>query len=130
MIEVTWYNLIFFHVFRRYYKNGRYRNDIPWLTASVIVGMSSLLYLLTAIVLIYYFANGEMPELDKRYALPIGVAFVALNCLWFIGDDRYLRIFDEFKESYLKDRFTEILSWFYIFAAYVFFILIIVNLRI
>ncbi|WP_162056336.1 hypothetical protein [Pontibacter pamirensis] len=127
---MTWYNLIFFHVFKRYYKSGRFKNDIPWLTASGIVGMSSLLYLFTIAAFVYFFAKGEMPEVDKKYALPSGVAFLALNWFWFIGGNKYLEIFDNFKERYLRDKFTETLSWVYIFGAYFLFILMILSLKI
>lgn len=126
---MTWYNLIFFHVFKRYYKNGMYKNDIPWLTASGIVGTSSLLYLFTFADLAYYLSNGEMPEFDKKYILPSGFAFVGLHWLWFIGGSRYLKIFENFKERYLRDKLTETLSWVYIFGAYVTFIMMIVCLR-
>lgn len=126
---MTWYNLVFFHVFKRYYKNGRYKNDIPWLTASVIVGMSSMFYLFTFTYLTYFFANGEMLELDKKSFLTLGISFVVLNWLWFTGGNRYLMIFDNFKERYLRDKLTETLSWVYVFGAYAAFILMIVILR-
>ena len=126
---MTWYNLIFFHVFKRYYKNGRYKNDVPWLTAAGIVGVSSLLYLFTITALTYYFTKGEMPDVDKKYALPLGVAFIALNWFWFTGGSRYLKIFENFKERYLRDKLTETLSWVYILGAYVTFILMIVYLK-
>ncbi|MCJ8167106.1 hypothetical protein MKJ04_19850 [Pontibacter sp. E15-1] len=126
---MTWYNLIFFHVFKRYYKNGRYGNDIPWLTASGIVGVSSQLYLFTFTALVYFYTYGEMPELEKKYLLSLGFVFVALNWLWFIGGNRYLKIFDNFKERYLRDKFTETLSWVYVLGAYVAFILMVLTLK-
>ncbi|MBB6611037.1 hypothetical protein H7F15_08315 [Pontibacter sp. Tf4] len=126
---MAWYNLIFFHVFKRYYKNGRYKNDIPWLTASVIIGVSGVLYLFTITDIIYFYANGEMPESDEKYLRPLGLFFVALNWIWFTGGKRYLKIFDNFKERYLRDKLTETLSWAYVFGAYVAFILMIVTLR-
>lgn len=126
---MAWYNLIFFHVFKRYYKNGRYKNDVPWLTASVIVGVSGVLYLFTISTITYLYVNGEMPDFDKKYFLLLGISFVVLNWLWFNGGERYLKIFDNFKERYLRDRLTEALSWAYVFGAYVAFILMLVTLK-
>jgi hypothetical protein len=126
---MTWYNLVFFHVFKRYYKNGRYKNDIPWLTASVIVGVSTMFYIFSFTYLTYFFVNGEMLELDKKSFLTLGISFVAINWLWFTGGNRYLMIFHSFKERYLRDKLTETLSWVYVFGAYVAFILMIVTLR-
>ncbi len=52
---MNWYNLVFYHIFKRYYKDGKYKNDIPSLTASVIVGVSSYFYIICGLILGYYF---------------------------------------------------------------------------
>ncbi|SFH34612.1 hypothetical protein [Pontibacter chinhatensis] len=128
-IKVTWYNLIFFHVFKRYYKNGRHKNDIPWLTASGIVGVSSLLYLFIITALTYFLVNGEMPEFDGKYSLLFCTSFVALNWMWFTGGNRYLEIYNGFKDKYTEDKLTEALSWSYVFGAYIVFIVVIITLK-
>lgn len=126
---MEWYNIVFFHVFKRYYKNGRYKNDVPWLTASVILGMSSLLYLFSLYVILYYSINNSTPEIKKYVFLPLGLTTIIINCLWFIGSRRYLRIYERYRERLLRDKKSTVLSWTYVFGGYALFILVILLLR-
>jgi hypothetical protein len=126
---MNWYNLIFFHVFKRYYKNGRYKNDIPWLTASGIIGSSSLLWLLTIYTTVTFLIKGETPGINKKYFVPFGVTFIILHWFWFINRKRYLKIFSDFYKVYTDNKLTEIFSWLYILGAYLAFVLMLVTLK-
>ena len=77
---MSWYKIIFFHVFKRYYKDGKFINDIPWLTTSVIVGVSSSFYLLSLTVLFYFFfIDHDVPQLNKYPILICGFVFAVAN---------------------------------------------------
>lgn len=116
---MNWYKLIFFHIFKRYYKNGEFRNDIPWLTASVIIGVSSSFYVLSLVVLTYYvFIDNNVPTLNKTHIIICGFVFAAINYLWFTYKKRYLKIYEEYRTSNKNNRVTEVLSWIYIIMGF------------
>jgi hypothetical protein len=118
---MNWYNLVFYHVFIRYYKNGKYKNDIPWLTVSVLVGVCSYFYFLNAILLGYFFfISKTAPLLENFRTAIIGgcFVFVIINYFWFTYKKRYLKIYEEYKTSNNSNRVTEILSWIYIIVGF------------
>lgn len=116
---MSWYKIIFFHVFRRYYKDGKFTNDIPWLTTSVIVGVSSSFYLLSLTVLFYFFfIDHDVPQLSKYPILICGFVFAVANCLWFTYKKRYLKIYQEYRISDKNNKVTAVLSWIYIIFGY------------
>lgn len=115
---MNWYHLIFFHVFKRYYKDGKYTNDIPWLTATGIVSVPTGFLISTFYLLIYYFfIDRDVPKLDNTFTL-LGCAFVFLNYLWFIYQKRYLKIYEEYRESDKNNKVTAVLSWIYIILGF------------
>jgi Ca2+/Na+ antiporter len=116
---MNWYKLIFFHIFKRYYKDGKFTNDIPWLTASVIVGISSSFYLLSLVVLSYFFfIDHNVPPLNKYPILICGFAFAVVNYLWFTYKKRYLKIYEEYRTSNKNNKVTAVLSWIYIIVGF------------
>ena len=117
---MNWYNLVFYHIFKRYYKDGKYKNDIPWLTVSVIMGMSSFLYVLNGLILSNYFVNKNILILNKNPIIILAFVFVIINFLWFTKNKRYLSIYDYYKTSKLDNRRTEILAWLYIIFGFAF----------
>jgi hypothetical protein len=129
--NMNWYKLIFFHIFKRYYKNGSFTNDIPWLTASVIVGLSSFFYVLGLLVLAYFFfIDHNVPKLKKYPLLISGFAFAITNYLWFTYKKRYLKIHAEYRTSNKNNKVTEVLAWIYVivgFATVPIVALVIVN---
>jgi len=113
------YKLIFFHIFKRYYKNGTFKNDIPWLTASVILGVSSSFYVISLLILSYYvFIDNDVPTLNKYPIIICGFVFVVINYLWFTYKKRYLKIHEEYQISNKSNKITEVLSWIYIIVGF------------
>jgi hypothetical protein len=116
---MDWYKIIFFHVFNRYYKDGNYKNDIPWLTASVIIGVSTYFHLFSLFVLGYYFFTGHSLTLASKYPNIIcAFVFVSLNCYCFIYQNRYLKIYTKFRKSDKNKKIIALLSWMYIFLGF------------
>lgn len=116
---MSWYIIIFFHVFKRYYKDGKFTKDIPWLTTSVIVGVSSSFYLLSLTVLFYFFfIDHDVPELNKYPILICGFLFAVANYLWFTHQKRYLKIYEEYRQSDKNNKVSAILSWIYIILGF------------
>jgi glucan phosphoethanolaminetransferase (alkaline phosphatase superfamily) len=118
---MNWYNLVFYHIFVRYYKNGKYKNDIPWLTVSVLVGVCSYFYFLNVILLGYFFFISKNAPLLENFRTAIiggGFVFVIINYFWFTYKKRYLKIFKEYKTSNNSNRVTEILSWIYLIVGF------------
>ena len=127
---MKWYNLIFFHVFKRYYKNGKFKNDIPWLTATGIVGMATFFYLVFIYILFYYFIFKKSPEAPNKLPFIIsGFIVLVANCFWFIGNKRYLTIYEMYKEKYRNDKITEVLSWIFVVLAIPIFMITVLLLR-
>ncbi|MCG3164424.1 MAG: hypothetical protein POELPBGB_00178 [Bacteroidia bacterium] len=124
-MKMKWYKIIFFHVFKRYYKNGMYKNDLPWLTASSIIAVSSSFYVFSFYLLAYYFINGYMPDhLEKRIIIPIGFLIVIPIVIWFVSKKRYLTIYNELRTSHSNHKSSEILSWLFVFGAYLLFVVL------
>ncbi|WP_318642611.1 hypothetical protein [Flavobacterium ardleyense] len=116
---MNWYDLIFYNVFKRYYKEGNYKNDIPLLTASIIVGVSFSFYILSGFLLVYYFIVGQdVPMLSKSPIIIFGFTFNLANYLWFKNKDRYLIVYSHFKSSERNDRQQEVLSWLFIILGF------------
>jgi hypothetical protein len=114
------HSIIFFHVFKRYYKDGKFTNDIPWLTTSVIVGVSSSFYLISLTVLFsYFFFDRNLPKLNEYPMLICNAVFVVANYLWFTHRKRYLKIYEEYRTSDKNNKITEFLSWIYILLGFV-----------
>ncbi len=114
---MKWYNLVFFHIFKRYYKNGNYKNDIPWLTVSVIISLSTYFYI-TNILRLFLLITQHTLHIDKLLFILFGFIFCILNYIWFVGNKRYLQIYADFKIKYANDRLTDILSWVYIIIGF------------
>jgi hypothetical protein len=105
---------IFFHIFKRYYKSGQYRNDIPWLTATGIISVSTFLFMTGVCGLIYYFLiSKNVPELTNIYTV-FGIVFTTINYLWFTYKKRYLKIYEEYRASNKNNRIIEVISWVYL----------------
>ena len=116
---MSWFKIIFFHVFKRYYMDGKFTNDIPWLTTSVIVGVSSSFYVISLIVLyFFFFIDHDLPQLNKYPILICGFAFAVANYLWFTHQKRYLKIYEEYLTSDKNNKITAALSWIYIILGF------------
>ena len=116
---MSWYKIIFFHVFKRYYKDGKFTNDIPWLTASIIVSVSSSFYVFSLMDLFCFFLiDQNLPMVDGYSFHIIGFAFALANYLWFTHQRRYLKIYEEYRKSDKNNNVTAILSWIYIILGF------------
>jgi hypothetical protein len=50
---MLFFKVIYFHIYNLYYKNGKYTNDIPWLTAYGIAASSFSCLLVSLIATVY-----------------------------------------------------------------------------
>lgn len=115
---MNWYNLVFYHVFKRYYKDNKYKNDIPWLTATGIISVPTFFLLTSVFAIIYYlFVESNVPQIGSTFTI-FGLAFTVINYLWFTYNKRYLSIYEHYKTSATNNRRTEILSWLYIILGF------------
>jgi hypothetical protein len=111
---MNWYKMIFYHVFKRYYKDGNYKNDIPWLTATGIVSVSTGFMISSVYIFSYYsFVDKNVPQLDNRFTL-LGLIFIVANFIFFTHKKRYMEIFAFFKGSEKDNKLWGIISWGYI----------------
>lgn len=117
--NMNWYKLVFFHVFKCYYKNGKYTNDIPWLTATGIVSVSTGFLLSSIFLLFYYFfIDTKLPKLDNTFTL-IGFIFILINYFWITNKKRYLIIYESYRKSNKNNKVSEVLSWVYIIVGFI-----------
>jgi hypothetical protein len=115
---MNWYNLVFYHIFKRYYNDGKYKNDIPWLTALVIISVSSSFYILSGLILIYYFfVNKNIPIINKYPIILLGFTFAVINYLWFANNKRYLNIYKHYNTN-TANRRSEIFSWVFVILGF------------
>ncbi len=115
---MNWYNLVFYHIFKRYYKDNKYKNDIPWLTATGIISVPTFFLLTSVFAIIYYlFVESNVPQIGSTFTI-FGLAFTVINYLWFTYNKRYLSIYEHYKTSATNNRRTEILSWLYIILGF------------
>lgn len=115
---MSWYKIIFFHVFKLYYKDGKYTKDIPWLTATGIVSVPTGFLISTLYWIFYYFfIDKEVPKLDNTFTM-LGCSFMFINYLWFTHQKRYLKIYEEYRTSDKNNKVTALLSWIYIILGF------------
>jgi hypothetical protein len=72
---MEWYRLIFFHVFKVYYRDGDFRNDVPWFTATVLISASLWTYFTRWISILFLRANPSKNGLLEKI-------------IWFLGNCR------------------------------------------
>lgn len=114
---MNWYDLIFFHVFKLYYKDGAYRRDNPPLTASVILGMSSFVLVVALLMAMdYLFVSHEKMVIgnQKPLFITVGMVFVGFN---------YLLFRRRFKNIYNKYRYSSYDNWKYRLVAFLYIVL-------
>lgn len=109
---MKWYSLIFFHVFKVYYRDGDFRNDVPWATASALVSVSVLFYFVSiGLVISHVTGIHFMKTMNRHLFVTLGFLFTVLNCAWFKVGDRFLVIFRNFRHSEKDTWKIAILSW-------------------
>lgn len=114
------YNLIFFHVFKFYFKDGNYKNDIPWLTASVLMAASSLAYSVGATAIIAHLLNMDLTTMVNRHVFIVGAfIFVFANNMYFRIRDRYMAIFEKYRNSQKDTMQNAILCWLIVIGGFI-----------
>ncbi len=109
-------NILFFHVYNAYYKDGNYYNDVPHVTAFGIVG-SSLSMLLTSILLVIL----RMLSIKPTYniVLVILVGSLLLLSYFFLFKKKYKVIYNLIKNSKWDNLRFKIISWVTIFLGFI-----------
>ena len=118
---MKWYDIIFFHVFSFYYKNGKYKNDIPWLTASCIVATTICLYILNLLIIVRFHINNLVyVPLEDNYDILIIVSVInILSYYWFTKNKYYLLIFNNYKNSIYDTKRIKLFVWVFIIFGFI-----------
>lgn len=127
VVNMRWYNLIFFYVFNAYYKDGNYKSDIPWLTASGIMGVATFVHIINLFDVILFTIGRKI--IGSSFFVPIGICITVLVCGYFIIGKRYMRIYEKYKETGKTNKRAKVLSWTYIFSSFLIFTIIVVIIH-
>ena len=103
------FNVIFYHVYNCYYKDGKYTNDVPHLTAFGLVGSSLTMSCLAVFALFNSIINNS--RLSVGTSLAIVIAGMLLFFFLFLFNSRYDRIYNEINGSKLDNLFMKIAAW-------------------
>lgn len=110
---MEWYRLIFFHVFKVYYKDGNYKNDVPWFTATVLISASLWTYFTSAMVIFVNLLGSDFSNVvSKNVFIGLAFVFVIVNTVYFKRGARYIHIFRKHRHSANDKRSIGALSWF------------------
>lgn len=102
--------IVFFYIFRSYYKDGNFKNDIPWLTAINILSASLTTYTFCIFLIIENFYN-EL-KFIKANSLPFLIMYVLIFIflyLYLLKKEKHLIFYEEYKKQ--KTFSGLILSW-------------------
>lgn len=114
---MEWYSLIFFHIFKFYFKDGRFKNDVPWFTATALITVSFWLYLTSLIVLAsHHFAIDPLKMENKNLFICFAFLFFLANIYWFQSRNRYLVIYRKFRNTTQDTPKKTILAWAIVFG--------------
>ncbi|WP_418513990.1 hypothetical protein [Corallibacter sp.] len=108
-------NILFFHVYNAYYKDGNYSNDIPHLTAYGIVGFSLSTLFTTTIMFILTLLNIKLID---YYFLVILVGTLLLLFYYFFYEKKYDTIYNLIKDSKWDNFRFKIASWLIVFLGF------------
>ncbi len=109
--------VLFYHIYKSYYKGGKYRNDVPHLTAFGIVACSIIIIFITGFLTFLRLFTDRL----FSYGLVISL-FVVLTVVLFyflLYNSKYKRIYTEIKGSKWDTFFFKILSWSVLAVAFV-----------
>ena len=108
--------LFFFHIYNTYYKNGRFKNDTPHLTAFCIVSAAVSMLLASAVLAIGKLGLGAIFS-----KIQVMIFFcVPLPFLWYylLFGKKYKTIYAEVRKSKYDKSLFKILSWSVIVIAF------------
>ncbi len=111
---MNWYNIIFFHIFTFYYEEGKYKKDIPWLTASCLVATSTSLYVLSFYVIIEFFLNSSFEKIDNHRFLIFGIIMNVSSFIWFAKNKKYSEIYNKYRLSKFDTKKFKFVAWLFV----------------
>lgn len=120
---MQWYHIVYYHVYRYYYKGNTLGIDTPWFTASLILSVSSSVYCLVAVVSFRYFILNKGTVLNEHWIMPIYFFLAAMHCAYFYYGKRFQRIYDEMDPKYNHRSLPNLLSWLFICSSFLLLIL-------
>lgn len=103
---------IYFYIFNSYYKDGNYRNDIPWFTSLGIIAFSLSLYLVGLFLLVqeYILFNKFINfSFELTHILLFGLSVWLVLYLLLIKDGKYLEIYEQYKSQ--RSTLGKLLAW-------------------
>jgi hypothetical protein len=103
---------LFFGVFNSYYKDGNFKNDIPWYTAMMIFG--AMFFLNVSSVMMLFSSKSGYP-VSKQVGFIIGGCCVLLSYFLFAWKKRYENIYSEFSKYDRRQRsINRLMGWLYV----------------
>jgi hypothetical protein len=110
--------VIFFHIYNVYYKDGNYKNDIPYLTAFGIVACSLSIIIVVSVLLLL---KGTLETtLSKESIILLTVVCLSIFSYIFLIRSRYKSIYQEIKGSKWDNVGFKALSWVIVVAGFAF----------
>jgi hypothetical protein len=110
---------LFFGIYNSYYKDGNYKNDIPWYTAMMIFG--AMFFLNVSLILSLLSPRKGFP-VNKPMALVIGGCCVLLSYFLFVWKKRYVSIYETYSKYNDRQKvINKVLSWLYFIGSIILF---------
>jgi hypothetical protein len=101
--------VIFYHIYKSYYKGGNYRNDIPHVTAFGIVSCSIIIIFITGFLTFLRLFTEQL--VNKGLVISLFVFLSVVLFYFLLYKSKYKRIYTEIKGSRWDTVFFKILSW-------------------
>lgn len=106
---------LFFGIYNSYYKDGNYKNDVPWYGGLIIFTGVFFCNVFTLMVVVL-----DGGPISKSFWYIIGLVCLATSYLLFIRNKRYEIIYNEMsKLSRPKRLLNKVLSWVYVIGSFV-----------
>ena len=114
---------IYFYIFDSYYKDGNYKDDIPWYTALVLLTASLFTMMMNLWMLAQYTFElpVSLPNTIWAYLLPVLFLFVVCYVI-IIRDKKYLKYYEENKND--KTMQEKIFVWFIVVMPFILVLII------
>jgi len=115
---MKWYKIIFFHIFMFYYEEGKFKNDIPWLTASCLVATATSLYILSIYVIIESFLSGSFEKIDDHRFLIFGIITNVSSYIWLSKNKKYFEIYSKYRLSEFDTKGIKFAAWIFVISGF------------
>lgn len=113
---------LFFGIYNSYYKDGNYKNDIPWYTAMMI--FAAIFFLNVSCIMVLLSTRKGYP-VSTPIGFLVGGACVLISYFLFVWKKRYQHIYNSFSVKDRRQRLANrVVSWAYVGASIILFMLL------